>query len=61
MDIDKIINIVRNLKEEAVPAAPTNNVGGGNIAGTSEAGDNPPVKKKKKRYIYQRNTRKNWM
>ena len=58
MDIDKIIKIVRNLKEEAVP---TNNVGGGNIAGTSEAGDNPPVKKKKKRYIYQRNTRKNWM
>ena len=28
-------------------AAPTNNVGGGQIAGTVEAGDDPPVKKKK--------------
>ena len=51
MDIDKIINIVRNLREEAM-VAPTNNVGSGKIAGTKEAGDNPPVRKKKKRYIY---------
>ena len=50
MDIDKIINIVRNLREEAM-VAPTNNVGDGKIAGTKEAGDNPPVRKKKKRYI----------
>ena len=28
--------------EEAL-AAPTNNVGGGNIAGTKPAGDDPPV------------------
>ena len=28
-------------------AAPTNNVGGGQIAGTVEAGDDPPVKKRK--------------
>ena len=34
--------------EEAM-AAPTNSVGGGKIAGTVEAGDNPPVKKKKKK------------
>ena len=41
--------------------APTNNVGGGQIAGTVEAGDNPPVKKKK-RYIYGgRGSRKMWM
>jgi len=33
--------------EEAV--APTNNVGGGQIAGTVEAGDDPPVKKKRKK------------
>ena len=45
--------------EEAM-AAPTNSVGGGQIAGTVEAGDDPPVKKKK-RYIYQRGLRKNWM
>ena len=45
--------------EEAM-AAPTNSVGGGQIAGTVEAGDDPRVKKKK-RYIYQRGLRKNWM
>ena len=61
MDIDKIINIVRNLREEAM-VAPTNNVGSGKIAGTKEAGDNPPVRKKKKRYIYGgRGSRKMWM
>ena len=40
-------------------AAPTNNVGGGKIAGTVEAGDDPPVRKKK-RYIYQKGIRKMW-
>ena len=61
MDIDKIINIVRNLREEAM-VAPTNNVGSGKIAGTKEAGDNPPVRKKKKRYIYGgHGSRKMWM
>ena len=48
------------FNEEAL-AAPTNNVGGGQIAGTVEAGDNPPVKKKK-RYIYGgKGSRKMWM
>ena len=61
MDIDKIINIVRNLREEAM-VAPTNNVGSGKIAGTKEAGDNPPVRKKKKRYIYGgRGSRRMWI
>ena len=61
MDIDKIINIVRNLREEAM-VAPTNNVGSGKITGTKEAGDNPPVRKKKKRYIYGgRGSRRMWM
>ena len=40
-------------------AAPTNNVGGGKIAGTVEAGDDPPVRKKKK-YIYQKGVSKIW-
>ena len=41
--------------------APTNNVGGGQIAGTVEAGDDPPVKKKK-RYIYGgKGSRRMWM
>tara|TARA_B100000575_G_scaffold279052_1_gene267032 strand:- start:6 stop:722 length:717 start_codon:yes stop_codon:yes gene_type:complete len=47
----------KNIDEEAI----TNNVGGGQIAGTIEAGDNPPVKKKK-RYIYGgTGSRKMWM
>ena len=51
--IDKVLDIIRsNLHEQ-----PTNNVGGGKIAGTVEAGDDPPVKKKK-RYIYQKGLRK---
>ena len=50
MNIDKIISIVKTLREEAAMVAPTNNVGDGKIAGTREAGDDPPVKKKK-RYI----------
>ena len=62
MDIDKIINIVRNLREQAVMAAPTNSVGSGKIAGTVEAGDDPPVRKKKKKYIYGgRGSRRMWM
>ena len=45
--------------QEQAMAAPTNNVGGGKIAGTVEAGDDPPVRKKKK-YIYQKGGRKIW-
>ena len=46
--------------EEAM-ASPTNNVGGGNIAGTKPAGDDPPVRRKKK-YIYGgRGSRKMWL
>ena len=55
----------KSMTEEA----PTNNVGGGQIAGTVEAGDDPPVKKgrkkkkgKKKRYIYGgTGSRRMWM
>ncbi len=59
--LDKIISMVRNnLNEEGAMALPTNNVGSGNIAGTPEADPgNPPVKKRKK-YIYQKNSRKLW-
>ena len=41
--LDKLL---RNLRKEEVMAAPTNSVGGGQIAGTVEAGDDPPAKKK---------------
>jgi len=52
MNIDKIIDIVRTYKLEEMMGAgaasgPTNNVGDGNIAGTVQAGDDPPIKKKK--------------
>ena len=42
-------------------SAPTNSVGGGQIAGTVEAGDNPPVKKKKTYAYGGRGSRKMWM
>jgi hypothetical protein len=59
--IDKIIDIIRSLKEEGmVTGAPTNSLAGGKIAGTVEAGDNPPVRKKNK-YIYGTGFRKNWL
>ena len=47
--LDTILNIVRtNLYEQ-----PVNNIGSGKIAGSVEAGDDPPVKKKKKKnYAY---------
>ena len=51
---------VKPYKEE-MSMGPTNNVGDGKIAGTVQAGDDPPVRKKKK-YIYAgRGSRKNWM
>ena len=56
----------KSMTEDAM-STPTNNVGDGKIAGTVEAGDDPPVKKrkkkgKKKRYIYGgRGSRKMWM
>ena len=60
MNLDKIIDIIRNqrLNEDA----PTMSMGGGGIAGSVEAGDEPPVKKKKKTYAYGgRGSRKMWM
>jgi hypothetical protein len=40
---------IRNLGEEMVGGAPTNSVGGGHIAGTAPAGDDPPVRKRKRK------------
>ena len=42
-NLQKIIDIIHKLQEEIV----ANNVSGGQIAGTVEAGDDPPVRKKK--------------
>ena len=42
-NLQKIIDIVHKLQEEV----PVNNVSGGHIAGSKEAGDDPPVRKKR--------------
>ena len=55
--LDKLL---KNLRKEEVAIA--NSMGGGGIAGSVEAGDEPPVKKKKKTYAYGgRGSRKMWM
>ena len=60
MDINKIINIIRTLREDGEGGGLTNNVGGGQIAGTVEAGDDPPVRKRKKYMSGGRGSRKLW-
>ena len=61
MERDKIDRIINYIREDmAISSLPTNNVGSGNIAGTPESDPgNPPVRKRKK-YIYQKNSRKLW-
>ncbi len=58
-NINKIIDIVRHLKEEG----PTMSLGAGQIAGTKEAGDDPPVFKKANRSYAKggRGSRKMWL
>ena len=58
MDINRVISIVKRLKEDD----PTVSMGGGAIAGSVEAGDDPPVDKKKKKNIYLgMHSRKRWL
>ena len=53
--LEKIINLIR---EEG----PVMSMGNGGIAGSTEAGDDPPVKKRKKKYMSGgRGVRKQWM
>ena len=64
--IDIVIEAFRHhmqLKEDGMVVGPTNNVGGGKIAGTPQADPgNPPVFKKKKKNIYLGiGSRKRWM
>ena len=54
--LDKIIQMIRE-------DVPTNAMAHGKIAGSAEAGDDPPVSppvRKRKRYIYQKGVRKMW-
>jgi hypothetical protein len=56
--IDRIIDIIRNLREDS---GPTMSMGNGQIAGSVEAGDDPPVKKKKKYISGGSGSRKMWL
>ena len=58
--INKIIEsfrYLRKLKEDGI----VNSVGGGQIAGTVEAGDAPPVRKRRKYMSGGPGSRKRWM
>jgi len=46
--IDRIIDIVKKYLNEEMP---TMAIGHGKIAGTVEAGDDPPVRKRKRQYM----------
>jgi hypothetical protein len=66
--IDRIIEIIRNLREEGegggASLGPTNSLAAGKIAGTEFSGDHPPVRKKKKSKKYMsggRGSRKMWL
>ena len=55
---------MKTFKQFMDEDAPINNVGGGQIAGTKEAGDDPPVRKKKKRKpttVGHYGTRRAWL
>ena len=53
---------MKTFKQFMDEDAPVNNVSGGQIAGTKEAGDDPPVNKKKKKNIYLgRLSRTSWL
>ena len=53
---------MKTFKQFMDEDAPINNVGGGQIAGTKEAGVDPPVNKKKKKNIYLgRLSRTSWL
>ena len=62
--VDKFLYLFREMMGAGAVGSgpPTNNVGSGNIAGTVEAGDDPPVRKKKRRPtpVGRYGTRRTW-
>jgi len=56
MNIDKVISILRSLKEESGPTNVANAAGLGFDPNT----ETPPVFKKKKNYLYMKGSRKLW-
>lgn len=62
MDPTKIDRIIQKIRESIYEDVPLNNLGTGQIAGTAEAGDDPPVRKRKRKYITNgRGSRKTWL
>ena len=51
---------LKQIREEVGANVPTNSMASGKIAGSVEAGDGPPVRRKRKKYIYQKGLRKIW-
>ena len=62
MEKKKLFEKLKRIREEGVVGAnvPTNSMASGKIAGSVEAGDDPPVRRKRKKYIYQKGLRKIW-
>ena len=63
MDTKKnLFERLKQIREEGVVGAnvPTNSMASGKIAGSAEAGDDPPGRRKRKKYIYQKGLRKIW-
>ncbi len=52
---------MKTFKQFMDEDAPINNVGGGQIAGTKEAGDDPPARKNKKKIYLGKGSRKYWL
>ena len=52
---------MKTFKQFMDEDAPINNVGGGQIAGTKEAGDDPPVRKKKKKIYLGKGSLRYWL
>ena len=62
MDQTKIDRLIQKIRESIYEDVPLNNLGTGQIAGTAEAGDDPPVKKRKRKYITNgHGSRKTWL
>ena len=62
MEKKNLFERLKQIREEGVAGAnvPTNSMASGKIAGSAEAGDDPPVRRKRKKYIYQKGLRKIW-
>ena len=62
MDSKKLDRIIDLVKSHLYEEMPTMSMGNGKIAGSVEAGDDPPVRKKKRQYMSGgRGSRKFWL